>query len=89
MPRLKLSEIIYYKLEKMFFGYQERGGADISLFDLTDEHIKTAEFYLSKKDSCTLHLYGRYNLKKVVKHFSKKGYNIELIDEDVLKVIKA
>ena len=89
MPRLKLSEIIFYKMERLFFGYQERGGVPIDLFDMTKEHIQTAECKLENSDACTLHLYGRYDLLKLVKHFTRKGYEVELIDEDVLMVKQA
>ena len=88
MPRLKLSEIIFYKMEHLFFGYQERG-VPIDLFDMTKEHIQMAEFKLNNSNCCTLHLYGRYDLMKLVKHFTRKGYEVELIDEDVLTIKQA
>lgn len=61
----------------------------MDLFDMTREHIKMAESKLEIADSCTLHLYGRYSLNKLVRHFSKKGYDVELIDEDVLRINQA
>lgn len=60
----------------------------MAYFDLTSDHIKSAEAILKRSDKCTLHLYGRYNLKKMIKHFTRNGYQCDLLDDDVLTVYR-